>query len=111
MIGYLNIDSVRNKTVQLTGICKTPLTEFLDIDGAKLDSSSSNAQVHLPDYQFQPFRRDQDSSGGGKILYICTMIIVKGLTVNEIQITESIYVEINVKKRKWRIFFYPQTSK
>ena len=53
MIGYLNLNSIRNKIVQLTDLC---------IDETKLDSSFPNEQVHLP-----PFRRDRNSSGGGKI--------------------------------------------
>ena len=53
MIGYLNLNSIRNKIVQLTDLC---------IDETKLDSSFPNEQVHLP-----PFRRDRNSSGRGKI--------------------------------------------
>ena len=52
MIGYLNINSIRNEIVQLTDICKTSPIEILCIDETKLDSSFPNAQVHLPDYHF-----------------------------------------------------------
>ena len=79
--------------------------EILCIDETKLDSSFPNAQIHLPDYQFPTFQTDRNSSGGGKIVYIRNRIIVKRLTVYEVQNTESIYVEITIKKRKWRILF------
>ena len=79
--------------------------EILCIDETKLDSSFPNAQIHLPDYQFPPFQTDRNSSGGGKIVYIRNRIIVKRLTVYEVQNTESIYVEISIKRRKWRILF------
>ena len=105
MIGYLNINSIRNNIVQLTDICKTSPTEILCIDETKLDSSFPNAQVHLPDYQFPPFRRDQNLSGGGIIVYIHNGIIAKRLTVYETPNTESICVEIIIKKRKWGILF------
>ena len=51
MTGYLNINSIRNKIVQLTDICKTTPIEILCIDETKLESSFPNAQVHLHDYQ------------------------------------------------------------
>ena len=94
MIGSLNINSIRNSP-----------REILCTDKTKLDSSFPNAQVHLPDYQLPPFRRDQISSGGGKIVYICNGIIAKTLTVYETQNTESISAEITIKKKKWRILF------
>ena len=53
-------------------------------------------QIHLPDYQFPPFRRDRNSSGG-KIIYIRNVITAKRLTVHETQNTESICVEITIK--------------
>ena len=96
MIGQLNINSIRNKIVELTGICKTSPIEILCIHKTKLDSSFPNAQVHLPEHQFPPFRRDQNLPGGGKIVYISS-----GITKN----WESICVEITFKKRKWGISF------
>ena len=55
LIGYLNIDSTRNKIVQLTDVCETSPIEILRIDETKLESSFPNAQVHLPDYLFSHF--------------------------------------------------------
>ena len=66
-------------------------------------------QVHLPDYQFPPFWRDRNSSGGGKIIYIRNGIIAKRLTAFETQNIESICVEITIK-RKWGIFLPPNNS-
>ena len=57
--GYSNINSIRNKIVQLTDICKTSPIEILCIDETKLDSSFPNAQVNHPDYQFLSFRRTE----------------------------------------------------
>ena len=105
MIEYLNINSIRSKIVQLADICRTSPIQVLCIDETKLDSSFPNAQIHLPDYQFPPFRRDRNSSGGGKIVYIRNGIIPKRLTVYETQNMESICVEITIKKNKWGILF------
>ena len=96
MIWYLNINSIRHKIVLLTDICKTSPIVILCIDETKLDLSFSNAQVHLPDYQFPTFQRDRNSSRGRKIVYIRNEIIAERLTVSETQNTESICVEITI---------------
>ena len=72
----------------------------LCISETKLDASFPNAQLHLPDFQFSPFRRDRNSLEGGKIVYICNEIVAKSLTVDKTQNTESICVEITIKKKK-----------
>ena len=54
----------------------------------------------IPDFQFSPFRRDINSLEGGKIVYICNEIVAKSLTVDKTQNTESICVEITIKKKK-----------
>ena len=105
MIGYLNVNSIKNKIVQLTDICRISPIEILCIDETKLDSSFPNAQAHLPDYQFPHFRRDRNLSGEGKIVYNRNGIIEKRLTVYETQNTESICEEITIKERKWGILF------
>ena len=82
MIGYSNINSIGNKIVKLTAICKISLIEILCID-------------EKPNHLF----------GGGKLVSIRNGIIANRLTVYETQNTESIFVEITVKKRKWGILF------
>ena len=68
------------KIVQLTDIFRTSPIEILCIDETKLDSSFPNAKVNaeFPGYQFPPFRRDRNSSGGGKIVYIRNGLITSG---------------------------------
>ena len=105
MIEYLNINSIANKIVQLTDICKTSPIEILCIEETKLDTGFPNAQVHLPDYYFPPFRRDRNSSRREKIVYIRNEITAKRLLVYESQNMESICVEITIKKRKWGVLF------
>ena len=105
VIRYLNVNSIKNKIVQLTVICKTSLIDILCRDESKLVSNFPNTKIHLPDYQFPLFWRDRNSSGGGKIVYIRNGIIAKMLTVYETQNTESICVEVTIKKRKWGILF------
>ena len=96
MIGYQNINYIRNKIVQLTYIGKASPKEILCIDETKLISSFPNVKVHLLDYQFHPFRRNRNFSGGGNIVNIRNGITAKRLTVYKTHNTESICVEISI---------------
>ena len=55
LIGYLNINSIKNKIVQLVNICKTFPMEILCKDKSNLDLCFPNAQVPLPDCQCPAF--------------------------------------------------------
>lgn len=55
LIGYLNINSIKNKIVQLVIICKTFPMEILCKDKSNLDLCFPNAQVPLPDCQCPAF--------------------------------------------------------
>ena len=66
MIGYLNINSLRNKIDYLRDICnKSPLNIFC-INKTKIDSSFPDAQFHIDGYLFQPLLKDRNQNGGGK---------------------------------------------
>ena len=56
IIGYLNINSLRNKITQLREVCGKPPIDLLCIDETKLDASFSDAQFHIEGYQYLPFR-------------------------------------------------------
>lgn len=55
LIGYLNINSIKNKIVQLVNIYKTFPMEILCKDKSNLDLCFPNAQFPLPDYQLPAF--------------------------------------------------------
>ena len=79
MIGYLNINSLRNKIDYLRDICnKSPLNIFC-INETKIDSSFPDAQFHIDGYLFQPLLKDRNQNGGGKYVYIKEGIITKRL--------------------------------
>ena len=70
LIAYLNINSLREKTISLREILKKTKIDVLCIDETKLDSSFPNHQFRIEGYQFPPLRRDRNSTGGGKTVFV-----------------------------------------
>ena len=58
IIGYLNINSLRNKTIYLREVMSKAPFDILCIDKTKLGKSFPNFQFHIENYQFPPFQRD-----------------------------------------------------
>ena len=105
MIGYLNINSFRNK---IHSLCELVLLAPLDIfciDETKLDDSFPNLQFHIENYQFPPFRRDRNSKGAGKIVFVKEGLIAKRLKEIETKFSETICIELTISKQKWRKLF------
>ena len=63
-IGYLNINTLQNKINSLRDIY------VFCIDETKLDDSFPNSQFILENFQFRPFRRDRNSKGCRKLVYV-----------------------------------------
>ena len=72
VIGYLNINSLRNMIDYLRDICKKSC-----IDKTTIHSSFPDAQFHIDGYQFPPLRKDHNHNGEEKIVYIKEGIIRK----------------------------------
>ena len=105
IIGYLNIKTLQNKIISLGEIvAKAPLNVFC-IDETKLDHSFSNSQFILESFQFPPFRRDRNSKGGGKLVYVKQGIIAKRLENLETKFSETICIELTISKKKWCALF------
>ena len=113
IIGYLNINTLQNKIISLSReiIAKAPLDVFC-IDETKLDESFPNSQFILENFQFPPFRRDRNSKGGGKLVYVKQGIIVKRLENLETKFSETIWIELTISKKKWcALFAYRSQNK
>ena len=59
-------------------VVKAPI-DILCIDETKLDESFPDSQFKIDNYQYPPFRRDRNSKGGGKIVYVRQGLITKRL--------------------------------
>ena len=85
-------------------IAKAPLDVFC-FDEIILDDSFPNPQIILEYFQFPSFRRDQNSKGGGKLVYVKQGIIAKRLENLETKFSETIYIELPISKKKWCALF------
>ena len=105
IIGYLDINSLRNKITGLREICRKALVDLSWIDETKLDASFPDAQFHTEGYQYPPFRRDRDKNVGGKIIFIREGLIAKRLYTYEDNTSKTICLEVTISKNKWCITF------
>ncbi len=100
IIGYLNINSVRNKFENFSQMIKTDL-DVIIIAETKLDKTFPKNQFLIEGFG-EPFRLDVASNRGGLLVYIKHGIIAKELPVmnfpNDIQV---IPIELSIRKQKW----------
>ena len=99
IIAQLNINSIRNKFQFLEKEVHDNL-DILLISETKLDDSFPSAQFLLDGFT-KPYRLDRCSNGGGILLYIRDDIPARLLSNSNK--TETIFVEINFRKKKWLI--------
>ena len=104
-IAYLNINSLKEKIINLREICLKSSIDILCVDETKLDASYPNAQFHIGGYQFSPFRRDRNKHGGGKMVFVRNSIIAKGLESLEGKESDAICIEVTISNNKWCITF------
>ena len=77
IIGFLDINSLRNKINDLRKICRKTQLHVLCIDETKLHESFPDAQFHIEGYQYPAFRKDRNKDGGEKIVYVKEGLIAK----------------------------------
>ena len=61
-------------------------------------ASFPNSQFNLENFQFPPLRRDRNSKGGGKLVYVKQGIIAKRLENLETKFSETICIELFPRK-------------
>ena len=100
IMGHLNINSVRNKFEYLKPII-SPIFDIFLVSETKLDDSFPKNQFSLNGYKM--FRRDRNGSGGGLCIYVKETIAAKQLNLHLDIDNEAIFLEINIRSRKWLI--------
>ena len=75
------------------------------VDETKLDDSFLNSLFIFENFQFPPFRRNRNSKGGGKLLYVKQGIIANRLEKLETKSSEAICIELTISKKKWCALF------
>ena len=76
ILGYVNINSLRNKIVRLRDVVAKDPINILCIDETKFDSQS-----FIENYQSPPFRMDRNSKRSGKIVSVRQGLISKSLKI------------------------------
>ena len=100
LIGYLNINSLRNKIIDVRGMIGRLQLDYFVISETKLGSSFPSAQFHIGDYEIRN-RRDRDKSGGGLTEFVKKGIIMKRLKDLETNHSETICTETTMSKKRW----------
>jgi len=103
-IGYLNINHIRNKIIDLECMIKDTDFAYLAIAETKIDDSFPNTQFNINGYlNPKEFRRDRNGNGGGMLIYIKKGIPCKRLKKFECQEIETIAIELRIGSQKWCI--------
>ena len=98
IIGYLSTNTLQNKIISLRElIAKAPL-DVLCVDEIKLDDSFPNSQFILENFQFPSFRKDRNSKGSGKLVYVKQGILTKRLENLETKFSGTICIELFPRK-------------
>ena len=100
LIGYLSINSLRNKIIDVREMIGRPQLDYFVISETELDTSFPSAQFHIGDSEIRN-RRDRDKSGGGLIEFVKKVIITKRFKDLETNLSETICTEITISKKRW----------
>ena len=105
LLGYLNINHLKNKIVDLRPIVQDLDFTFLAIAETKLNDTLKSAQFRIDDYYCpEEFRRDRTyNTGGGLLLYIRKGIPCKRIRKLETDKIETVVVEVSIGKQKWGV--------
>ena len=98
-IAYLNINSLRNKVIDLGETLKDLPLDYMVISETKLDESFPNSQFKLNGYEASA-RRDRHKHGGGLIEFVRQDFICKRLKKYEPNYSECICSELTISKTK-----------
>ena len=106
MIGYLNINRLRYKIVDLRHVLFQSELDILAISETKLCDEFPDSQFVIEGhYNPAQFRKDRTTHGGGLIIYVRNGIPVKRVKTFEPPSQDIIYLEITTNTRKWLIYF------
>ena len=100
LFGYLNINSLRNKTIDLTEIISYLQLDYFILSETTINDSFPSAQFDMGGYEIRA-RTERNRMDGGIMEYVRRGVICKRLTDFETKISESIYSELLISKKKW----------
>ena len=105
LIAYLNINSLRNKVIDLGEILKDLPLDYIVIRETKLDESFPNSQFKLNGYEVRA-RRDRHKHGGGLIKFVRQGFICKRLkNMNLIAVSVSA-LNLQFQRKRGSVLVY-----
>ena len=102
-ISFLNINSLRNKIIDVREIIKQTSPDYFVLAETKLNHEFPSAQFYIENYNILN-RRDRNKFGGGLIAYAKKGVICKETKSLETANSEVICTELTISKKKWIIF-------
>ena len=110
-IGYLNINSLRFKIIELKEIILKSNFEILTVSETKLDDDFPDNMFKIDGYH-PPFRRGRDCHGGGLMTFIRSDIPSARREELESPSIEMTCIQITLSRRKWAIIslYRPQRT-
>ena len=111
LVGYLNIDSLRNKIVDAREVFGKLQLDYFVLSETKLDDSFLSAQLYIENFEIR-YRRDRDKNGGGLIEFVRKGFITKKIKEYESKVSGTTASEFTISKKKWFCFsaYRPPTS-
>ena len=107
IMGYLNINSLRYKIIDLRHVLSESQLDIVAISETKLSDEFPDGQFIIDGYcNPAQFRKDRNKHGGGLVVYVKTGIPVKRVKALEPANLEIICIEITIAKRKWLIYSF-----
>jgi len=103
VLGHLNVNSLRNKFIEIREMLKVSEIDILGLSETKLDDSFGQSTFHCPNYT--AYRQDRDIHGGGIACYVSSALPHRrrdDLCVNELNF-QSLVVEVIHQKTKFLV--------
>ena len=105
IIGYLNINSLRNIIVDLKQVLYESELDIISVLETKLSDEFPNPQFNIEGY-YNPAQLRKDRTWGGLVVYVKTGVPVKRVHALEPANLDVICSEITTVKRKWLIYSF-----
>ena len=104
LIGFLNINSLRNKITDLKLVMEKCLPDIiLVIEETKL-SSDFKTEIFLVNNYQKPIRRDRNEFGGGLMQFVRKGVVCNRVSTFESPNIEVICSDLMACKKRWAIF-------
>ena len=88
IIGFLNINSLRNKITDLRMVMERCLPDILVVEETKLNSDFKTETFLMNDYQ-RPIRRDRNEFGGGLMQFIRKGVVCNRVSTLSVPLSKS----------------------